>query len=220
MKKTILQFPESMFIDSHLLYCIGISQKKKKKGKQEGSNRNVHETFVCIMWSKQPSFLYWQSVSFSTKGNVCVLSRFSRVWPFATQPNVPCQVTHGTLQARILDCVAISFSRGPSWPRGLSLMSHILAGNFFTTSAMGDSSQEIQPCSTPTTLMYIWLYVGGMCACVVYSYMWVYREVFSREAESIEERCEIKGKEERRRSKEYSKETVSRDCSRWQILNL
>ena len=49
---------------------------------------------------------------------------------------------------------------------------------------------------------------------MVYSYMWVYREVFSREAESIEERCEIKGKEERRRSKEYSKETVSRDCSR------
>ena len=28
MKKKILQFPESMFIDSHLLYCMGISQKK------------------------------------------------------------------------------------------------------------------------------------------------------------------------------------------------
>ena len=79
--------------------------------------------------------------------------------------------------------------RGPSWPRGLSLMSPILVGNFFTTSTMGDSSQEIQPCSTPTILMYIWLYVGGgVCACVVYSYMWMYEyySVFSREAESKE----------------------------------
>ena len=57
--------------------------------------------------------------------------------------------------------------RGPSWPTGLSLMSPILAGNFFTTSTMGDSSQEIQPCSTPTILMYIWLYVGGVCVHVL-----------------------------------------------------
>ena len=28
MKKKILQFPESIFIDSYLLYCMGISQKK------------------------------------------------------------------------------------------------------------------------------------------------------------------------------------------------
>ena len=38
---------------------------------------------------------------------------------------------HGILQARILDWVTISFSRGPSWPRHRSQVSHI-AGRFFT----------------------------------------------------------------------------------------
>ena len=41
---------------------------------------------------------------------------------------------HGILQARILDWVAISFSRGPSWPRHWSQVSHI-AGRFFTIRA-------------------------------------------------------------------------------------
>ena len=41
---------------------------------------------------------------------------------------------HGILQARILDWVAISFSRGPSWPRHRSQVSHI-AGRFFTIRA-------------------------------------------------------------------------------------
>ena len=38
---------------------------------------------------------------------------------------------HGILQARILEWVAIPFSRGSSWPRDWSLVSHV-AGRFFT----------------------------------------------------------------------------------------
>ena len=38
---------------------------------------------------------------------------------------------HGILQARILEWVAISFSRGSSWPRDWTLVSCI-AGRFFT----------------------------------------------------------------------------------------
>ena len=38
---------------------------------------------------------------------------------------------HGILQARILESVAISFSRGSSWPRDGTQVSHI-AGRFFT----------------------------------------------------------------------------------------
>ena len=38
----------------------------------------------------------------------------------------------GTLQARILEWVAIPFSRGPSWPRSRTGISHV-AGRFFTS---------------------------------------------------------------------------------------
>ena len=39
---------------------------------------------------------------------------------------------HGILQARILESVAILFSRGSSWPRDQTQVSYI-AGGFFTT---------------------------------------------------------------------------------------
>ena len=47
---------------------------------------------------------------------------------------------HGILQARILEWVAISFSRGSSWPRNLGLnpVSYI-AGRFFTDWAMREA---------------------------------------------------------------------------------
>ena len=49
----------------------------------------------------------------------------------------PGSSVHGILQARILEWVAISLSRGSSWPRDgtASLISPALAGRFFTTSA-------------------------------------------------------------------------------------
>ena len=46
----------------------------------------------------------------------------------------------GTLQAGILEWVAIPFSRGPSWPRYRALVSHI-AGRFFTIWRHQESPQ-------------------------------------------------------------------------------
>ena len=48
----------------------------------------------------------------------------------------PGSSVHGILQARILECLAISSSRGSSDPgiEPMSLMSPALAGGFFTTS--------------------------------------------------------------------------------------
>ena len=46
MKKTMLQFPDSMFIDSHLLYCIGISQKKKKENKKGAIETGMKHLFA------------------------------------------------------------------------------------------------------------------------------------------------------------------------------
>ena len=44
---------------------------------------------------------------------------------------------HGILQARILECVAVPFSRGFSQPRDCAQVSHA-AGGFFTSSSVLD----------------------------------------------------------------------------------
>ena len=55
---------------------------------------------------------------------------FSCVWLFVTT----WPVVHGILQARILEWVAVPFSRGSSQPRDRTQVSHI-AGGFFTSWA-------------------------------------------------------------------------------------
>ena len=47
----------------------------------------------------------------------------------------------GILQARILECVAFSFSRGSSQPRDWTQVSHI-AGGFFTSWATREATRE------------------------------------------------------------------------------
>ena len=51
---------------------------------------------------------------------------FSRIRLFAT----PGSSIHGTFQARALEWVAISFSRGSSWPRDRTQVSHIVGRHF------------------------------------------------------------------------------------------
>ena len=53
--------------------------------------------------------------------------------------SLPSSSVHGILQARILECVAILFSRGSSWPRDQTGVSCI-AGRFFTTDLAGKQS--------------------------------------------------------------------------------
>ena len=50
-------------------------------------------------------------------GNACMLSRFSYVRLFATPWTMPGSSLHGILHARILDWIAVPFSRGSSQPR-------------------------------------------------------------------------------------------------------
>ena len=45
--------------------------------------------------------------------------------------NLPDSSVYGILQTRMLECIVIAFSRGSSWPRDLTWVSHI-AGRFFT----------------------------------------------------------------------------------------
>ena len=47
----------------------------------------------------------------------------------------PGSSVHGIIQARMLECIAISFSRGSSWPRDWTHVSYVFCiGRFFTTS--------------------------------------------------------------------------------------
>ena len=52
--------------------------------------------------------------------------------------SLPVSSVHGILQARILEWVAISFSRGSSWPRDWTQVSCI-AGRWFTSWAMREA---------------------------------------------------------------------------------
>ena len=56
--------------------------------------------------------------------------------------SLPGSSVHGILQARILECVSMPFSRGSSRPRDQSQLSHV-AGRFFTIWAMREA-QEYQ----------------------------------------------------------------------------
>ena len=62
----------------------------------------------------------------------------------------PGSSVHGISQARILEWVAISFSRGSCWPRGWTHISCI-AGRFFTTELMGKPLQK-----TRIFCKYLW----------------------------------------------------------------
>ena len=53
----------------------------------------------------------------------------------------PGSYVHGILQARILEWVAVSFSRGSSWPRDQTWVS-CTAGRFFTTWAPREATRE------------------------------------------------------------------------------
>ena len=57
------------------------------------------------------------------------LLSYARLWPYDGSP--PGSSVHGILQARILEWVAMTFSRESSWPRDWTRVSYI-AGQFFT----------------------------------------------------------------------------------------
>ena len=91
---------------------------------------------------------------------------------------------HGILQARILECIAISYSRGSSPARGsspdqgskLCLVPPALAGSFFTTEPPGKQSTIVKTTSKEITvsgdqkLMCLSFTYFPICVCGIYSY--------------------------------------------------
>ena len=56
----------------------------------------------------------------------------------------PGSSVHGILQARILECVAVPFSRGSSWPRDQTGISHT-GGRFFAIEPPGKPGSFLSP---------------------------------------------------------------------------
>ena len=70
---------------------------------------------------------------FKCKGQMCMRAQSCPTPCYPLDCIPPGSSVHGILQARTLEWVAISFSRGSSWSRDQARISSI-AGRFFTTS--------------------------------------------------------------------------------------
>ena len=106
-----------------------------------------HPLILCLTltFSRYPVRLIISNFLLAFKHSPCVcISHFSHVLLFTTNGRQPTSPSvHEILQARILEWVAMPFSRGPSQPRDQTRLpaSPGLAGRFFNTSA----TQEAQP---------------------------------------------------------------------------
>ena len=89
----------------------------------------------------QPQLIFFNIfVSFYFCVKVLVAQSGSTLWdPMDYSP--PGSTVHGILQARILEQVTISYSRGPSWSR-IEPVSPELAGEFFTAAPPSSNSKE------------------------------------------------------------------------------
>ena len=74
-----------------------------------------------------------------------VLVLISQLCPAICDPmdcSLPGSSIHGILQARILEWIVISFSRGSSWPRDRIQVS-VIAGRFFTIWATREAHNQL-----------------------------------------------------------------------------
>ena len=92
-----------------------------------------HELFLTIY-----QFL---DIELKLRGGSCatLCAVLSRVQLFAIPWTVAHQAVHGIPQARILERIAIPFSKGSSWPRDQAQVSCVswIAGRFFTAEPLG-----------------------------------------------------------------------------------
>ena len=97
----------------------------------------------------------WRCTFLRKKKSLCV---YTHLYYFCDPMdcNLPGSSAHGILQARILERVAIPFSRGSSWPRDHE--SPALAGKFFTIWATREAHIYNTPFCKYTHFVYIYIY--------------------------------------------------------------
>ena len=104
---------------------------------QPGWEGSLGENEYMCMYGWVPQLLTW---NYHSIVNWLCAESISHVRLFGTPQSRAHQapLAMGILQARILEWVAISFSRGSSWPRNWTQVSCI-AGRFFTDWAMREA---------------------------------------------------------------------------------
>ena len=96
---------------------------------------------------------------------VCSVTKSCLTLCNPTDCSPPGTSVHGIFQARILEWVAISYSRGTSQPRDWTCVSCV-AGSFFTTEPPGKPRTScVLTCNNMITYMYEWhsKYVAQIC---------------------------------------------------------
>ena len=129
---TIFKHPSFILLQG-LCPCFFLFLESSFPSSGFNSNKTFKKGYLNMYSPQQiciPSpFIVFMCVSCSVMSN-----------SFATPLGIACQsLVHGILQARILGSVAISFSRGFSWPRDRTLVSCV-ADRFFTVWATGKPS--------------------------------------------------------------------------------
>ena len=104
---------------------------------------NVYETLSTGMLIKERDYLgvAWR-ITCCSYGIVCLCAKSLQSCPTLWDPmdcSPPGSSVHGILQARILEWVAIPFSRGSSWSRDWNCIScgFCIVGRFFTAEPPG-----------------------------------------------------------------------------------
>ena len=132
----------------------------------------------------QQRILTGKAESTTYKCSVCRVHAqlLHRVQLFVTPINysLPGFSVHGILQARILEYIAISYSRGSSPAQGskLCLVPPALAGSFFTTEPPGKQSTIVKttskeiPGNGDQKLVCLSFTDFPICVCGIYSYLY------------------------------------------------
>ena len=117
------------------LYIIGqhFGICNKNYNISSGHTDVLNNIAVLLLKNKGRMDIGWQpEISSIIIVMVSYVQLFCNPWTVAQ----PGSSVHGIFQARILEWVAISYSRGSSWPRDWTRVSNI-AGGFFTTEPLG-----------------------------------------------------------------------------------
>ena len=85
------------------------------------------------LWTKEKS--NWHLLT------LCMCMLVIQLCPTLCDP-MGCSCVHGILQARILEWVAVPFSRGSSWPRDRTWVAARIVGRFFTVWATDNAEKR------------------------------------------------------------------------------
>ena len=116
------------------------------------------------------TFLKGSLLSVLITTTLCVYTKPLQWCPTLCNPvdhSPPGSSVHGILQARLLECVALPFSRGSSWPRGRAYVSchSCTAGRFFTAEPLG---------KPPTCVLWLQMDCTLICSFSLISPHWLW----------------------------------------------